>query len=1074
MKGKTKEWTVGAVFIALVLLFGAVPTTLWAQEITATILGTVTDVTGAAVPGAKVTITNEGTGTVRTTTTDSTGNYTVKLLPVGVYSVQVEASGFQTFQRRGIELQINQSALVNISLKPGTLLQKVTVVENVSQLQTTEATIGKVMPHMSITQLPLNGRNYIQLGVLQPGVSQITPNLSKSGSGAAADQGYAVNGLRTQANVFLIDGALNTDMFFTSSVLKPAPDSIQEFKILTNDYSAEFWGGGSVVNLVLKSGTNSYHGTAWEFLRNDIFDARNYFSPTVPPLKQNQFGVGVGGPLSIPRLYNGHNRTFFYVYYEGFRNRQGITENATVPSPLERKGDFSESSVQPIDPSTGQPFANDIVPINDLSAQLLALYPTTAGNTFSASPSQSSDNDSIGFRIDHHISESDILWGHYLYEDIRTVQPFVPFGALVPGFPGESLQKPQTINISETHTFSPNLLNQAWVSFVRLNFAAPTFTRRDKLSSFGFTYPSTAPAYETIPAIFISGLSPLGNPQGPGIRITNTYEFRDDVSYVHGRHDMKMGADFRNTRYNIAFGSNVNGQFNFTGQFTGNSLADFLLGLPSTFNQSTLASGHLHGWTYEWYFQDRFRLLSNLTLNFGVRHTMATAFAANSNELFGAFRPGMQSTIRTDAPTGLVYQGDPGVPNGTVDGDYNNFAPRVGLAWDPTGAGHFTVRAGYGIFYEYIPGIATFNAEFSSPPGFPSISVNAPSDYANPLSGISNPLAGKTITTPVQVTSMAPNVYLPYDQQWNLSLQRSIPGDILLEADYIGTHGVGLLRYRQINPAVYGPGATLQNTNARRIYAPNFASITQIENSANSHYNSLQLSANKRFSHGLSFLVSYVWSKAIDDGSYVNISQGTNAGNVNQPMDPFNLRLERGLSLYDVRNRFVASAVYQLPFGRNLSGFAGVLGKGWQATLITTLQSGTPFTVFEPRDISLTAVGADRPNVTCNPNSGPHTVAEWFDTSCFQSLDPVLNAGQYGNGGRDIVIGPPFKDLDFAVMKYFNLTEGKRLQFRSEFFNAFNHPNFDLPNGNIGTTNFGQVLGARDPRILQFALKFEF
>lgn len=455
-----------------------------------------------------------------------------------------------------------------------------------------------------------------------------------------------------------------------------------------------------------------------------------------------------------------------------------------------------------------------------------------------------------------------------------------------------------------------------------------------------------------------------------------------------------------------------------------------------------------------------------------MRYTAATSYPENIGK-FAAFRPGQQSTVRPDAPPGLVFQGDAGVPSGTYGSDNNNFAPRIGIAWDPTGKGLWSVRAGYGMFFEYIPGIAVFNASFSAPPGRPTATVNAPSNYTNPLSGLSNPFVGR-IATPVSMTVVAPNLRLPYDQQWNFSIQRQLPGDVLLEAGYLGTKGTALIMNRPINPAIYAPGATVANTNARRIYAPNFAGLTQIENSGSSSYHSFQISANKRFSHGVTFLTSYTFGKAIDNSSFYNISQNTNAGNVNAPENPFNLKNERGLALYDVRHRFVFSSVYELPFARNWKGWSRTLVGGWQLGIIAAAQSGTPFTVLEPRDISLTGVGADRPNLISNPNNGPKTVAQWFNVNAFQRLDPVANAGQFGNEGRNVVLGPGFVNLDSSLSKNFRFTETRYVQFRSEFFNVLNHPNFNIPDGNIGSATFGQILDARDGRILQFALKLYF
>src|SRR5581483_10033565 len=466
--------------LSTILLLAAAPLT-FAVETTGTILGAVHDSTGAAISNAKLTITNEGTGAQRTLTTDATGEYTVKLLPVGKYTVRVEATGFAPYVQHGVTVNVNENARVDAQMRPGAVEQAVEVVADASQVDTTVATLGKVVDERKVTDLPLNGRNFLQLGSLQPGVTPITPNLAKSGSGAAADQGFNVNGLRTQANVFMVDGGLDTDIFFTSSVLRPPPDAIQEFKILTNSYSAEYWGGGSVVNVLTKSGTNRLHGAVWEFLRNDVFDAHNFFARgSKPVLKQNQFGFSAGGPVLIPGVYNGKNRTFFYAYYEGFRNRQGITSTAGVPTLLERNGDFSQSATKPTNPATGQPFPNNVVPINPIAQKLLALYPNpnSGANLFTSSPTLQDDRNGWGVRIDHQFNSSNTFWARYLQNSQDQKQPFVPFGATVSGFPGLASQRPRTLSTAYTHIFTPRLLNELRLSYVRLNFGSPLFTRR--------------------------------------------------------------------------------------------------------------------------------------------------------------------------------------------------------------------------------------------------------------------------------------------------------------------------------------------------------------------------------------------------------------------------------------------------------------------------------------------------------------------------------------------------------------------------------------------------------------------
>ncbi len=1057
---------------------------LQATETTATLKGQVKDETGASLPGVSILLTNELTGLKRAVTSDETGSFVVPLLPVGKYTLQAELVGFQRFVQRGITLEVNQTAHLEIVLRVGEIEETVTVEANVSQVDTASSALGKVVDSRKIIDLPLNGRNFLQLGTLQPGVAPITPGIARSGGGAAADQGFAVHGLRTQFNNFLMDGATNTDFFFAASTLRPPPDALQEFKILTNNYSAEFGqNAGSVVNILTKSGTNSLRGNFFEFLRNDVFDARNFFFAQTPPLKQNQFGGTLGGPITIPRVYSGRDRSFFFIYYEGFRNRQGITRNTTVPSPLEREGDFSQSRTKPIDPVTKERFPGDRIPadqISPVSTRLLPFYPLPNGpdNTFSSSPSLLDNRDAFGVKVDHAFSSKHNIFARYLFQNRKAVNPFSPFGSFIPGFPTGEGSRAQNIAISDTYTISPRLLNEFRFAFNRLNFFNLVPIRRDNLADFGFTYAPTNPDKESIPTIFVSGFTAVGNtPQGPGVRITNTHQYQDNFTFIRGKHTIKAGFDIRRTRFNVLFGSGTNGQFNFTGDFSGNAFADFLLGLPSSFFQGTVATQNLFSTSYQFFGQDDFKIMPNLTLNFGLRYELNIPFQETSGKM-SSFRPGMRSARFPTAPAGIVFPGDPGVPKGMIEADKNNIAPRFGFAWDPFGKGRMSIRGGYGISYDPQLGISAWHVANSAPPGSASASIPAPRSFSNPFLGTVDPFRVPGVRVPLQpIFSLDPDFATPYAQHYNLSIQRELAQDFLFEASYVGTRGVKLIRMHEINPAIFVPGAsTLANRDARRIHAPNFRSINNLETTSSSNYNALELSLNKRLSRGYSFLASYTLSKAIDAVSFYNLSQGTLPGNQNQPQNPFDLRAERGLALFDTTHRLVISYVWELPFFSTAAGAVKALLGGWQLNGITVFQSGTPFSVLEPRDISLTGVGADRPDLVGDPNqvSGGRSVEQWFNTGAFRRLDPVRDAGRFGTAGRNIVRGPGFNNFDFSLVKNFRFAEERFIQFRAEFFNLFNHPNFEIPEHRLGSPNFGRLINAFDGRILQFGLKVHY
>lgn len=1068
-----------------------------AQQTTGNIRGTVTDPSQSAVPSVRVTATQVETGLTRTVFTNQPGNYLLVELPIGHYQLAAEARGFQKFVQKGIILHVNETANIGIQLAIGTPAQVVQVQANAPLIENTVTSLGKPVLEREILDLPLNGRNFSQLGLLQPGVVPITPGLAQAGGTLRAGQSYAVNGQRPESNNFLIDGAGNFDTVDGGFVIKPPIDAIAEFNILTHSANAEFgYSAGSTTNIITRSGTNELHGALWEFLRNDGMDSRNFFAATVEPLKQNQFGGTLGGPIS-------RDKTFFFVYYEGFRNRQGETQVATVPSALERQGDFSQTidpttgQVDPlINEFTGQQFAGNTLPFIDPVAQkVLQFYPlpNSGPNQFVTTQTLQNDTDQLGARIDHYFSSKDVLLVRYLLANGSQVDPLSPSGAGVPGFPVGEEQRAQNIVVQETHTFGPNLIGLLRSSFLRNKFLYSENINHTLPSTLGFQYQPTLSQAAGPPFINVTGYASLGDPiTGPRNTYQNTFDQSGSLTWIQGRHEVKIGGGFLHDQINVLNGIASNGFFVFSNFPVSNSLASFLIGQPVVFFQGggQLDRG-LRGNESNFYAQDTYKVTQRLTLNVGLRYELPMPYSEIRNR-DALFIPGRQSKVMPNAPAGLVYPGDPGVPASLIPADLHAFAPRVGLAWDPTGSGKWLVSASYGIFYDpyYTGEGGPLQAPISAPPYLQTPQVTLP-DFANPFGGASP--FGPNFAEPMTLLTLDPNLTLPYAQDWNFSIERSFATTWLFQVSYVGTEGTHLPRFVEGNPAVYIPGqSTEANANQRRIYSgctlsqPNcvYGSVGLISGIANSSYNALEASLQKRFGQGLSLLASYTFSKALDDVSTFNITGSESqsvAGENDLAQNPFDLAVERGRSMFDARNRFVLSYEWSLPFFSHPQNWYQHLLGNWQTNGIATLMSGTPFTVYTDTNVSLqgsapeiSGFSSNRPNLIANPNNGPQTVQQWFSLAAFQQLNPVTQAGQFGSEGRNVVQGPGFAQFDFSVFKNVALTETKSLQFRVEFFNLFNRPNFMLPNNDISSPAFGQIQQALPPRLTQLAAKFYF
>ncbi len=1095
-------------FLAFVV-FASV--SLSAQQITGNIRGTVVDPSGAVIPGASVTAQRIETGLSRSTATDRTGNYVLLELPVGHYRLRVAAKGFREYVQDGISLNVNETASVSPRLAVGSEKELVLVRADADLIEPTITSMGKVVQQRELENLPLNGRNFAQLGLLQPGVVPLTPGIAEAGGSLRNGQAYSVNGQRPESNSFLIDGANNFNGIDGGFVLKPPVDAIAEFRILTLNANAEFGNAlGSTTNIITRSGTNQVHGTLWEFLRNDALDANNYFAQTKEPLKQNQFGATIGGPIK-------RDKTFFFGFYEGFRNRQGETALTTVPSVKERTGDFSElcpegfmagfcknPSHQLFNVFANAPYPNNQVPptqINSISQTLLSFFPLpNAGtNLFATTQTLSNNTNQFGIKIDHYLDPRDALSFRYMFNQLSQIDPLSPGGASVPGFPVGEDQRAQNFVAQETHTFSPALIGIARFSFLRNKLLFGEREDHQAPSSLGFQYEPSLDIATGPPFVQVSGYATVGDPiTGPRNTYENVFDYSGSLSWVRGKHELKFGGGYQRQQINMLQGIATNGFFVFAPFPVTDAFASFLVGQPVVFLQGIGDfSRGIRGYNAYGYVQDTYKVTSRFTINGGVRYELPEPYTEIHNRL-SLFEPGKKSQVMPNAPAGLLYPGDPSVPAGLIPANKKAFAPRLGIAWDPDGRGNLLVTAAYGMFYEpyYTGQGGPLQAPLSAPPFLGTPQVSLP-DFADPFNG--HPPAAGTFSTPLTNLTLSPTLTLPYTQDWNLNLHRSFGTDWLFEIGYVGTKGTHLPRMIEANPAVFVPGtvngqpiSNSSNADQRRLYsgctlddAPSscqFSSTGEIAGIANSSYNALETSMRKRFSHGLSFLVSYTWSKTIDDVSSFNITGSAAkpvAGENDLAQNPFNLRAERGLSLFDARNRFVGSYEWVLPFWNHAQNwYQSALG-GWQLDGIATLMSGTPFTVFDSNDVAaqgsapeITGFSAQRPNLVGNPNNGPRAVSAWLNADAFERLDLTANAGQFGTEGRNVNIGPAYANWDFAALKDFKLTESKRLQFRAELFDILNRTNFRLPDSDISSPTFNHILAAQAPRQVQFALKF--
>jgi outer membrane receptor protein involved in Fe transport len=1034
---------------------------------TGTIHGSVTDPASAAVTNAKVTAVLEERGTTRTVSTDAQGTYVFPLLPIGTYTLKIEVSGFKMFVQSGVDLSANANARVDARLELGNTNQSVSVTAEAPMVDSRSSVVGTLLDGRRLVDLATNGRNIISLAGLLPGVASISAPQTFTGDRSGPT--LSVSGSRANENLFLFDGAQFNAVFRNTGLNYPPPDALQEVKVMANSFTAEYGrNAGAVFNVVTKSGTNQLHGSLWEFLRNQDLNARSFFAPSVKPqLIQNQFGGAAGGPIKTDKL-------FIFGSYEGLRVRPAALGTSAFPlTSTERAGDFSSTTGTLNDPLTGAPFPGRQIPVSRFDPVAKALIapnymplPNGAAGLLITVFPQPQNNDQGVVRADYNLGRHTID-GRYNY---NLAQQISTAGNVPTYLPLDNRATVQSVTLGDTFIIRPQLLNQLRLSYNRVNASIRNLNPIN-MNDLGGSFPVLGPKIP--PAIAISGRVTLGNGSSVDtITVNESYQIDESLNWTHGRHTVKGGVELLRLRYLNRSYFETMGDFSITGIISGNPAADFLLGRAQTM---TVASPVLEQagvqTNFYSYVQDDWKVSSRLTVNLGLRYELPLPWV-HPHDYWGTLRLGQKSTLIPTAPVGMVFPGDPGTPRGLIQTDANNFAPRIGFAWDPFGNGRTSVRGAYGIFYE------TINSDVIQNTGQPyryTFTINQPFSLADSLRGqppipLTLNLKNPVFTGLQQLFYPDPTMRSPYVQNFNLNLQREIVKDLAVQVGYFGKLGRKLLMGVSSNPGIYATGATLANLDSRRLLEPGFGNDTVLSSEGNSSYNSMQVQVNKRFSHHYELAGAYTFSRSLDQASAIAI--GAAVPNI------FNLRTQWGPSDFFSKHIASLSWVWDLPALQRSNAALRAVAGGWQVNGGISLRSGTTINVVTGADNALSGTPNQRPNVSGNPilsSDRPKAarILAWFDRTVFTA--PAT--GAYGDVGRNALMGPSAATTNLAVFKTFRIPgrEALRLQFRSEFFNVFNTANLNNPNASLSSgAQMGRITASDSGRVIQFALKFLF
>ncbi len=1080
--------------LALVFLF-FVPGRLAAQVGGAGITGVVTDPTGAFVSNPKVTVRNEGTNIEWNATVGSSGIYVVQNLPPGLYTVSAEAPGFDKAITEHVQLEVDRVSVVNVKLAIGSVSQSVQVNATPDLLNVTSGTVGTLVTQSEIETIPLNGRSWINLNYLTPGAA-IGRAFSTNYIGIlapVAPVSFTSGGLRAGNNLYYIDGVNMQDVETNLVSIYPPLDSLQEFRTESGNSGTAYVGGaGAVVSAVTKSGTNKFHGSVWEYIRNDVLDARNYFATGVPPLKRNQFGGTFGGPIR-------KDKTFFFGSYEGFRQVQGLTFVGDYPTQEMRNGNLSSLSTTPIvDPLTGTPFPGNVVPVNPLSAKWLSdiiplpntNVPVGQGN-YRVDRSEPINYDSYVGRFDHRFNDKTSIFLRYMQTDESSIVP-----EILPTMIRDLSQTGRNAAAEFSHSFTPTVLVEAHFGYHAININLPTATTNnanilDELGVQGATGFTTDPDSQLGPnSISVNGFAQFENSAtGRPLQIYNYTYYYDGLLYVtRGKHAMKMGGGA--SRVTDIFPEIIagTGNWGYDGTFSGNAFADFLLGYPRSLSTDPqVFNPNAIRWTGGIWFQDDWKATSRLTLNLGLRWDVDGRYVSQTNTV--------ANYDLSHPPTAINITGNnrpPGWGPALFDPQGKLWSPRLGFAYRADS--NTAIRGGYGIYWQPMTADPIVNFSINAP--FVE-TLSDTYDITNlPTFDRANPLANSTATA-FGITAIQKNFTDAYIQQWNLTVERTLGKSLFLSLAYVGNKGTHLVQYPvDVNLAPPGPGPIGPRRpftqfeiepDAGGVVPPGLypaGGSSDTVSNRDSHYNALQFQARRRFTQGVSFIASYAYGKCIDDGS-----GSYTEGRLSNFQQPAGTTVNRGLCEFDVRHNLTLSYIYELPFGRgrhfagSVQGVGDKLISGWQVEGLTRFLSGSPVLTPVNGYDNLNNGGSGYPDQICSGNFGrgrssAQKVQEFFNTACFVPAGGgTIGVPNYifGDAGRNNISGPGTQIWDIALQKNTSITERVQTQFRAEFFNAFNHPNFDFPNNTFGTPQFGTITAtASDNREIQFGLKIVF